>query len=576
MENILAKIGSILIAPFILVASLFNPTPLDQSFEVPQQIQQIDEVQEIQDLEFEEEELGAFNTVAGQAYYLGGGGISSSQTTLTLTSFKVPVSAANLTMADFGTIGYITIEPGSATRQEIVSFTGVTQNANGTATLTGLSRGLSPVSPYTSSSTYQKAHSGGSVVVLSNPPQLYEQLATKDNDETITGYWKVPTPLAGTDIANRDYVLSVVNGGAISTDQLVVAGTAGETMATGTIVYFDTIQDEWMKTDADITASSTDIMLGIAQGPGTNGNTITGGVLLRGLDDNQSGMTIGAEQYLSNTAGAISGSAGTISKIVGIARTATTLYFDPDYNYLLTNNQKDALSGGGVFGTPSSSNKFLTQTSVSSTSTFPIPIVRTYLNSGSPHTWTKPAGLRFITVRGVSGAGGGGGITNTQNYGAGGGAGGYCEKTITAASLGTTETVTVGVAGTAGAGTGGDGGAGGSTSFGTHCTITGGAGGEGGGGTNVGGAGGVSTGGDVNITGEKGQTGGGTTTTLVSLGDGGDSMLGKGGANSRLSQTGVGGTGVGYGAGGGGASDESADTAGGPGTQGYVIVTEFY
>lgn len=104
--------------------------------------------------------LGSISFVAGKTYYLYGGGIGSSDTSITLTAFKTPVSNYNLVMSNFGTTGYVTIEPANTTRQEIVSFTGITQNADGTATLTGATRGLSPVSPYTASTTIQKAHSG--------------------------------------------------------------------------------------------------------------------------------------------------------------------------------------------------------------------------------------------------------------------------------------------------------------------------------------------------------------------------------------------------------------------------------
>lgn len=146
--------------------------------------------------------LGAFNTVGGKVYSLYGGGIGSSDTSITLSSFQQPVSNYLLAMADFGDIGYVTIEPGSSSRQEFVSFTGLTQNSDGTATLTGVVRGLAPVPPYTASTTIQKAHAGGSNVVISNPPQLYEELATRSNDEWITGAWGFQTTATTSDVCN--------------------------------------------------------------------------------------------------------------------------------------------------------------------------------------------------------------------------------------------------------------------------------------------------------------------------------------------------------------------------------------
>jgi len=133
--------------------------------------------------------LGAQLAVAGIPYYLYGSGVGLTDTSITLTSFKQPVNSYLLSMTDFGDIGYITLEPGNVSRQEFVSFTGVTQNSDGTATLTGVTRGLAPVSPYTASTTIRKAHAGGSTVVVSNPPQFYERFANKTAAQFITAVW---------------------------------------------------------------------------------------------------------------------------------------------------------------------------------------------------------------------------------------------------------------------------------------------------------------------------------------------------------------------------------------------------
>lgn len=201
------------------------------------------------------------------------------------------------------------------------------------------------------------------------------------------------------------------------------------------------------------------------------------------------------------------------------------------------------------------------------------PIVRTYLNAGSPHTWTKPAGLKYIVVE-VQGAGGGSGGVTDSDDGSGAGAGGYSRKLIGTASLGTTETVTVGAAGTAGASGANDGGNGGNTSFGSHCSANGGTGSLNSGGTA--GSGGTATGGDINITGQAGGKGGGNggTSGGPDSGFGGSSILGIGG---QMADSGGGLAGSGYGAGAGGArTPGGADYAGAAGTQGIVILTEYY
>lgn len=301
-----------------------------------------------------------------QKLSLAGSGCSASATSITLQSLTLPDGSTMVAMTDLGSIAYGTLEPGTS-KEEQISFTGITQNADGTATLTGVTRGLGFISPYTTVSANQKAHAGGAVFVLSNTAGFYDKILIKDNDETVTGtftFSTVPTvssdPVSGSDVARRSWVLTVVNGGAVSTDKIVVTATAGETLVAGNLVYLKSADGYWWKTDADTAATVEGVILGIAQGAGSAAGSISGGVLLAGTDTNQSGMTIGATQYASNTAGAISASAGTTSKKIGVSRTATNLYFDPNFGSLPTAAQIAALAGNN--GTPSSTNKFVTQT----------------------------------------------------------------------------------------------------------------------------------------------------------------------------------------------------------------------
>src|SRR5690606_11773068 len=76
--------------------------------------------------------------------------------------------------------------------------------------------------------------------------------------------------------------------------------------------------------------------------------------------------------------------------------------------------------------------------------------VQVFTESG---TYNKTAGVKMARVR-VVGPGGGGGGGATSATGGGGGAGGYSEKVIAAASLGETETVTVGTGGAGGSAAG--------------------------------------------------------------------------------------------------------------------------
>lgn len=130
--------------------------------------------------------FGDYNPAGAGTYRLQSS-ITGTATSLTLTSFKEPVSNIAYTMAYFNsTIEYGTIEPQTTNSKEFVSFTGVTQNSDGTATLTGLTRGLSFAYPFTASTTFQQAHSGQVIFILSNPPQLYNQFYNLSNVSTST------------------------------------------------------------------------------------------------------------------------------------------------------------------------------------------------------------------------------------------------------------------------------------------------------------------------------------------------------------------------------------------------------
>lgn len=169
----------------------------------------------------------------------------------------------------------------------------------------------------------------------------------------------VATPVVSTDAANKQFVVDTAAGVGVSYDSIVIPAVAGETITIGQLVYFSDTDNEWMKCDADTAGTVDNVLLGIAQGAGSNGVAITGGVLRTGLDANQSGLTIGAPYYASNTAGGISATPGTTEVFVGFAYSATQLYFDPRAAQQITENEQDALVGNG--GTPSSSNLLVTQ-----------------------------------------------------------------------------------------------------------------------------------------------------------------------------------------------------------------------
>lgn len=128
--------------------------------------------------------------VQAQPFTVESPGSNVGDTSLTLSSFN-QINGNPLVMADFGTKGYGTLEPGNQTQEEAFSFTGITVNSNGTVSLTGVStQGF--ITPYTEISGLAVAHAGGVNMVVTNTAGFYSNFANTQNDETITEEWQFP------------------------------------------------------------------------------------------------------------------------------------------------------------------------------------------------------------------------------------------------------------------------------------------------------------------------------------------------------------------------------------------------
>lgn len=214
----------------------------------------------------------------------------------------------------------------------------------------------------------------------------------------------------------------------------------------------------------------------------------------------------------------------------------------------------------------------------------------------SSGTYTPTSGMQYCIIECVGGGGGAGGSGDISSglcaMGGGGGGGGYAKLPFSAAAVGVSKTVTIGLGGTGGSG-GVSGNPGGTTEVVSLLSATGGSGGssnsnrftfaEGGNGGTGNVAGGQS--------GFRGYLTGQSTGMPISAhgGDGGNSIYGSGGRGAWGASN-AGGTqnlhidgesaSIGYGGGGGGAvsctnGGASGNGTGGNGANGIVIITEF-
>lgn len=204
--------------------------------------------------------------------------------------------------------------------------------------------------------------------------------------------------------------------------------------------------------------------------------------------------------------------------------------------------------------------------------------IQTFTTSG---TYTPTSGMKYCIIEVLGGGGAGGGAAATGvgqvSVGAGGAAGEYARGVFSAASIGASQSVTIGAYGTAVSGSQGN--TGGTTSVGSLITAIGGVGGQassaGTSATAPGSAGGSGgTGGQFHLTGIYG----GAAFTNVSYGVSGvgaNSIYGSGGGLTQGHNAGPGATG--YGAGGGGAINDASRSAlaGGAGSSGLIIITEY-
>lgn len=257
----------------------------------------------------------------------------------TILALKVAIGATTATLVS------ATDSDGVALPTGTYGFTIDRKNSNKeyiTCTLNGTSlTNISTIAVGTGVATsgFAKAHRRSAEVVLTDFVAI-----KRIQDVLETGYPSATTPTTDYQLATKKYVDDIALGGSTTVDRVTVVATCGENVTAGQLLYLKTSDSKWWKTDADTVTTIDNVPLGIAQGSGTTNGLITGGVLIKGVDANQTGLTANSIYYASNTAGAISATSGTVTRVIGIATSTTQIYFDPDFNKVYKNYAIDSAS----------------------------------------------------------------------------------------------------------------------------------------------------------------------------------------------------------------------------------------
>jgi hypothetical protein len=515
-------------------------------------------------------------------------------------------SGTTLTSAYLGDVLYAVLRDQDNTVIEIMQLDPTTIANNSTTGITILRRGLKFNGDLTTEVSANKlvwVKNQTIVEIGTDVPQIFQNFVNVTDDQSVAGvktFSSFPvksgstTPTAAGEFATKAYADTIATGSA-TYDQNIISGTAGETLVSGDLVYFKMSDQRWWKTDADASATSLEVKLGVSQGPASAAAAVN--ILIGGLAKNFSGLTAGTAYFVSGTAGAVSSTRGTFARFVGRAVSTTSMFFDANSdietmkqsmsqiyaasttgndtyvvtlvpvpaaytNGMVVNFKPDTANTGAAtlnvngLGAKTikknfdqtladndiKANQIVTVVYESTTDTFqmqsqvantapPVVDIQVFSSPGTT-SWTKPSGAKIVEVY-VIGAGGAGGSGSNTNNCVGGGGGGYGRKSFNASGLSSTETVVVGAAGT-NASNNTPGGSGGDSSFGTTTLLR--AAGGGGGSGNMGPAAGGSANGDISYTGGNSGTsisGAGVDTATAPSPRGG----GNGGYNGGVPAT---------------------------------------
>jgi len=356
--------------------------------------------------------------------------ISASETTEIKLKNLVDVYGNELSMTDFGDIGYITIDP-RGDNEEIVSFTDFTVNSDSTVSIdTGITRGLAAKSPYGATGT-ASAHAAGVLVVVSNNPQMY------------------------------DYIIDYIDG-------IAIAGAPNASTTVQGLVEQATQAEVDAKTETGATGAFLNVNPSQIRSTKYNDYVADSGIADAYVITPDPAITAyAAGQEFTFKAGNANTGASTLN-VNGLGAKSIFKEVDTELGLgdILENQIVRVAYDGTNFQMLNRHNLILNEQVFTSTD-----------------TWTNPKTGTVAKIE-IWGAGGGGGAGRTHGSpdsgGGGGGGGAKNEVYMFIADLGDTETVTIGAGGAGGASSAAGGSAGGTTSFGTHAYAYGGGGGAGG------------------------------------------------------------------------------------------------
>lgn len=205
---------------------------------------------------------------------------------------------------------------------------------------------------------FKKEHDIGDEVRITNHVALKRLIRLLQGIDGISAtnplrYLEAPTLSNSNEIATVGYVLSVVTGGTVTTDSIVIAGTADEGIIAGETIYLKE-NGRWERTNASTGEKALGIV-GMAIEDANSGAGVK--LVLRGMKTGS--YTPGTKFYLSDTPGQISDTPGTVSVFFGESDASGDLIIThiPGFQ-TVTAEQKAALAG--TKGDVGDSNRYVT------------------------------------------------------------------------------------------------------------------------------------------------------------------------------------------------------------------------